>query len=158
MREKREKQCNLTLKKKKKLLFIVVALPPSGRYIIEDEIIWQICLKRLKQAKYSMPAAKICSSAFLSGNTLTERNRRKEEQLWAPSPFPTRLWVSSSYGFPLLHVIYRLVPRNMLLDQKGSKIKRKHFSSSSNLFSNGYHISDPAALRGRLFYGNLSGT
>lgn len=128
------------------MLFTVVALPPSGKYIIEDEIIWQICLKRLKQAKYSMPAAKICSSSFLSGNTLTERNRRKEEQLWAPYPFPTRLWVSSDYGFPLLHVIYHWVPRNMLLDRKGNKIKRKLFPSSSNLFSNGYRSSDPSAL------------
>lgn len=91
----------------------MVALPPSGMYKIQDEVIWRICLKRLsKQMQHAW--SKICSFSFLAASTLTKRNRSKWEQLWAPFPFPTRPWTSSSYSFPLLHVIYHWVPRNML--------------------------------------------
>lgn len=33
----------------------MVALPPSGRYEIQEEAIWRICLKRLKQASAACP-------------------------------------------------------------------------------------------------------
>lgn len=47
----------------------------------------------------------MCSLPSPAVSTLT-RNRSKLEEWWALLPFPTRLWVSSSYGFPLLPIIY----------------------------------------------------
>ena len=48
----------------------------------------------------------MCSLSSLAVNTLTRTNKGKREELWAPLPFPTRPCNSSSYGFPLLPVIY----------------------------------------------------